>query len=470
MENKNKDVCFKYFNQNYLHNICKGVEVPEILFTIYFLYYLCEKSNKYKNSINVDNSEPIKLINEIISSIFVESIQLYNNYFQTQKIILVRKSLINMYPYKIYKHFMLFIADKYKEKGLTLDELFHHYDRLIVKKNINFERQSHFLNEELSLKNYSNNRGTKIEVIQETNTWNQPDCPKDLQIPRDNLNENKGSTKRFAKSKSKFYHRQIEKMNSHNLENQLKESKRARSFGRKISIKIYTNNLTIRSSNNITQMLKRLSFEISDNESDKNDDNNNQDVNIKFNDSFDDAENEKDVEQNGNYTLNIKTMKENNENENKVEETDKIGTKKNRINSPKLGLISYNSNSLFEGDFNKNDIKNISQLHLSLQNRHEINNDEESDISEEESIVEEYNIKKKLKNINIPSRFYRNLFHLSDSKTMKVLFNPKEYYIWNEFTLILKKIIFHHKKFNVLSKIYNLTYKNLNLKKEKILS
>ena len=84
---------------------------------------------------------------------------------------------------------MLFIADKYKEKGLTLDELFHHYDRLIVKKNINFERQSHFLNEELSLKNYSNNRGTKIEVIQETNTWNQPDCPKDLQIQRENLNE-----------------------------------------------------------------------------------------------------------------------------------------------------------------------------------------------------------------------------------------------------------------------------------------
>jgi hypothetical protein len=55
---------------------------------------------------------------------------------------------------------MLFIADKYKEKGLTLDELFHHYDRLIVKKNINFERQSHFLNEELSLKNYKNQNNT----------------------------------------------------------------------------------------------------------------------------------------------------------------------------------------------------------------------------------------------------------------------------------------------------------------------
>ena len=31
---------------------------------------------------------------------------------------------------------MLFIADKYKEKGLTLDELFHHYDKLIVKKTL----------------------------------------------------------------------------------------------------------------------------------------------------------------------------------------------------------------------------------------------------------------------------------------------------------------------------------------------
>ena len=463
LENKNKDVCFKYFNQNYLHSICKGVEVPEILFTIYFLYYLCEKSNKYKNSPNADNSEPIKLINEIISSIFVEAIQLYNNYFQTQKIILVRKSLINMYPYKIYKHFMLFIADKYKEKGLTLDELFHHYDKLIVKKNINFERQSHFLNEELSFKNYNNNRGTKIEVIQETNTWNQPERSKDLQIQQENLNVIK-RTKRFAKSKSKFNNSHMEKMDSHNLENQLKESKRSRSFGRKISIKIYTKNFTIRSSKNMTQILKRMSFEISDSESDKNDDNNNKEiVNIKFNDSIDDGENEKDGEQKDKIILNINALKEN-----KGEEMDKINNNNKKINSPKLLLKSYNSNSIFEGDINRNDSKNMAQLHSSLQSKHEINNNnEESDISEEENIVEEYDIKKKLKNINIPSRFYRNLFHLSDSKTMKVLFNPKEYYIWNEFTLILKKIIFHHKKFSVLSKIYDMTYKDLNLKKKK---
>ena len=294
-----------------------------------------------------------------------------------------------------------------------------------------------------------------------------------MQIQRENLNEIKTNTKSFAKSKSKFY-RKIEKMDSRNLENKLKESKRSRSFGRKISYKIYTKNLTIRSSNNITQMLKRLSFEMSDNESDKNDDNNNQNVKIKFNDSIDDAENEKEGEQNDNFILNIKTMKENNENENKLknkeEEADKIDTNKNGINTPKF--ISYNSNSIFEGDINKNvgnknDIKKMDQLHSSLQSKNEINNDEESDISEDENIAEEYDIKKKLKNINIPSRFYRNLFHLSDSKTMKVLFNPKEYYIWNEFTLILKKIIFHNKKFNLLSKIYDMTYKNLNLKKKK---
>ena len=152
-----------------------------------------------------------------------------------------------------------------------------------------------------------------------------------MQIQRENLNEIKGRTKRFAKSKSKFQNRNIEKMNSRNLENQLKEIKRSRSFGRKISIKIYTKNLTIRSSNNINQILKRLSFETSDNESDKN-----ENIEIQFNDSIVDAENEKDDEQTGNYILNIKTIKENNENENKlknkVEEADKIDTKKNIMN------------------------------------------------------------------------------------------------------------------------------------------
>lgn len=470
LENKNKDVCFKYFNQNFLHSICRGVEVPEILFTIYFLYYLCEKSNKYKNSPNADTSEPIKLINEILSFIFAQSIQLYNNYFQTQKIILVRKSLINMYPYKIYKHFMLFIADKYKEKGLSLDELFHHYDKLIVKKNINVERQSHFLNEELSFKNYNINRSTKIEVIQETNTWNQPDRAKDLQIQQENLRTIKGGIKRLAKSKSKFCNKHMEKMDSRNLENKLKESKRARSYGRKISIKIYTKNLTIKSSQNLNQLLKKLSFEMSDVESDKNDDNNNnQNVKIKFNDSIYE-ENEKEEGQNETLVLDIKNMKKNDENEikleNKEEEMDKIG--KNNKNSPKPLFLSYNSNSIYENDINKTIVhKHVSFLNLNSQNKIEIHNGEESDLSEEENIIEEYDIKKKLKSINIPSRFYRNLFHLSDSKTMKILFNPKEYYIWNEFTLILKKIIFHHKKFNVISKIYNMTYKNLNLKKKK---
>ena len=89
--------------------------------------------------------------------------------------------------------------------------------------------------------------------------------------------------------------------------------------------------------------------------------------------------------------------------------------------------------------------------------------DETSDISEEPNINEAYDIQKKLKSINIPSKLYRYIFHLSDPNTLKVLFNPKEYYFWNKFTLILKDIIYHNKKFDFLTKLYKITYQNINI-------
>ena len=154
LESKNKGATFKLFNENYLQNICKGVEISEIFYTIYFLYYLCEKLNKYKNNNieNKDNSEPIRLINEIMSSIFGEVKKLYSTYYN--KMIDLRKNVVNKYPYKIYKNFMSLFLDKYRDNDFTLDKLINHYDRLIVKKDINTERNTYFMNEE-SFKNSS---------------------------------------------------------------------------------------------------------------------------------------------------------------------------------------------------------------------------------------------------------------------------------------------------------------------------
>ena len=84
LESKNKDEYFKYFNQKYLHKICKGEEVEEILFVIYFLYFFCDKLNKYENlsAENNGNSKPINLVKEIIQSLFIDAIGLYNVHFQ----------------------------------------------------------------------------------------------------------------------------------------------------------------------------------------------------------------------------------------------------------------------------------------------------------------------------------------------------------------------------------------------------
>ena len=67
---------------------------------------------------------------------------------------------------------------------------------------------------------------------------------------------------------------------------------------------------------------------------------------------------------------------------------------------------------------------------------------------------------KKLKKINIPALYYKKIFRLSEANILKRLFNPKEYYFWNKFTLILKDIIYSQQKFDIINKLYKIS--NIN--------
>ena len=130
-------------------------------------------------------------------------------------------------------------------------------------------------------------------------------------------------------------------------------------------------------------------------------------------------------------------------NENELEKEEKYNSIKEKEKSTK-----YSSKEIIK---NENEINNqekdvILENEISLI-KNNLLNDNISDISEEESIIEQYDIEKKLKNMNIPSKFYRYIFHLSDPKTMKIFFNPKEYYFWNKFTIILKYINTNIKKY-----------------------
>ena len=70
-----------------------------------------------------------------------------------------------------------------------------------------------------------------------------------------------------------------------------------------------------------------------------------------------------------------------------------------------------------------------------------------------------------LHEINIPYLYYKQFFSLSDSITMKQLFNPKEYYIWNKFNNILKNIIYSQKKFIYVSNLYKMKFREKNILK-----
>ena len=463
LEQKKKVDYFKYYNQDFLQNICKGVEVPEILYNLYFLYYLCEKYNKYKNNNNyvldktdntienttttnttittsnndnnnVINSQPLKLVKEIMNTLYLNVFDLYRNYFQ--KILYVRKHLINKYPYKIYKGFMQFIEVKYKEKNYPLDKLIKYYDKLIAKKDINSERTTYFSNEEFVKKssldiNMSLNSKNTNSSILETNTWKQSFRKKKIDKKNsflseieENITENNPEAITQKKENDKIYNPNKKRPNS------------ASNIHKKKPLII-----------NKLQKLKTLKPIISkeirfdDSDSESNDNNNSQE------------DSDKDNVSNKN-NINLKNDNDNNmfRKEQSCKEFYKLMLEENKEEDNKNNLPEIN-------DVKEND--------LSLEKSKNIDDEQKSDISEEENDDKEYDIRQKLENINISSKLYRNLFHLSNADTMKILFNPKEYYFWNKFTLILKDILFNDKKFGILTKIYNITYKQNKTKKYK---
>ena len=431
LESKNQGLCYKFFNGNYFQKVCKGVEVPEILYSLYFLYYLNEKLYKYKNNNieNKDNTKPIQLINEIMYKLFIDIIQIFHN--NSQKINYLRKNLINRYPYKIYKSFMQFIFEKYKEKGLTLENLVNHYEKLIAKNAISVERNTYFLEESLLFKSANLDIGINFKnnnSIMETNTWKQPFRNK---IQKINLNKIHAN---YLKGRTRLLNKILGNNKTNNLNIKLIKSKRSKSniqtqSKKLMSIKINKEKSCEKGKKNLKKYsLENLDGYIPDNQ------------NNSLNNSIEYIQNKiEDIKENENN-------KESENLDNKIKE------------EPKLEKI----NNIHTNELKEEKENNLNQI---IGREEEKTRDDISDISEGENIIEEYDIKAKLKSLNIPSRFYRYIFHLSDPNTLKILFNPKEYYIWKKFTLILKDIIYHNKKFEILVKIFNNKFQNQNNEK-----
>ena len=427
-EQKSKGLCYKFFNHSSLSDICKGMEVSEILYIIYFLYYLCEKLNMYENNFeNKDTNEPIKLIKEIMSELFINAVKLFHELdgINLQKNIPDKKNVINKYPYKIYKNFIMYFNNN-KEKTLTLEKFIAYYEKLIAKKEINMERNTYFLNDDILFRNYgldSTSNKNSISFMHSTHTWKQTNIRNIIQKHSlGKIDENP------RENKSRYKEKLITNFNKVRILEKIFLRKRSKSFEpTKITSKsiLTTDYLKTKSSKNIEKISRKVTIEESENDYNSDKNNNSLNNSINFND---------DKKKNSNNQL--------------------IKDKDNVINNN--NIIKNEEN--IKGNENNNIIDE--KIEIPVQKNFSIK-DDISDISEEENIVQEYDITKKLKSLNIPSKFYRNIFHLSDPNTLKILFNPKEYYIWNKFCVILKDIIFHHKKFNLLSKIFRIKYKDI---------
>ena len=94
---------------------------------------------------------------------------------------------------------------------------------------------------------------------------------------------------------------------------------------------------------------------------------------------------------------------------------------------------------------------------------------EEEIINNKIHIIKNYNLKEKLDEINITSKYFYKIFPVFEPNIFKKVFNPKEYYIWNKFNFILKDIIFSQKKFKYISKLFEIKYRKNKLTKSSVL-
>ena len=143
----------------------------------------------------------------------------------------------------------------------------------------------------------------------------------------------------------------------------------------------------------------------------------------------------------------------------------KIGNIFNLENSKKNNNISItkdnnNNKTSNEGttqmssNENDNNNENNRESNIALRNTKNFDDNDFSDIESSENEI--FDIKEKMKELNIPLFYYKNIFHLSEKTFTKILFNPKHYYIWNEFTLAFKNLLFNNKKFSYVKKIYQI--------------
>ena len=123
----------KFFKKKDFQNINKGVLVEGILFNIYLMFFFIIKSYIYKNNDNKnsDASKAFILVNQILSTLYNNVIQLYDKH--NSKIKDIKNNELNKYFAEIYNAFKSFFSGNNKEKKFNLELFLNNHDSIFIK-------------------------------------------------------------------------------------------------------------------------------------------------------------------------------------------------------------------------------------------------------------------------------------------------------------------------------------------------
>jgi len=141
--------------------------------------------------------------------------------------------------------------------------------------------------------------------------------------------------------------------------------------------------------------------------------------------------------------------------------------------SEKCGFNDFDSKNEIKDDDSINKMSNVKLIQIKKTNNPREDNakniihsfKEEKLLNNKEDKLNSNILRQKLNEINIPSIYYKKIFQGFNPNFLKKVFNPKEYYIWNKFNIILKDIIFSQKKFKFVSKLFEIEFKDTRLLK-----
>ena len=160
----------------------------------------------------------------------------------------------------------------------------------------------------------------------------------------------------------------------------------------------------------------------------------------------------------GNFSLDLLINKYNILNYQIKKEKEKV--KENILGESKINETSIDNYATTNDNSKENEINNqSSKKDLEAESKKETKENayKAYKVKNEENIPAEFYLKKELSKINT-DEFYLNLIitNKNSEESIKALFNPKSYLIWNKLSFVFKDYIFFNKKFKKVAKVYKI--------------